>query len=254
MRHLLFIVAFLSLLFGCSETTETTSPFDHIKDQNVKEVLSKAIERAGGWETLQAKDSIFYKKRTVLYDSLGNVESDVMQFHKYQLNPELVMSISWKNNGEEHEIIYNINKTKKLINNNIVEANEESLIRICMSANYVLFMPFKLLDPGVELSYKGIIKLPNGKEVHTIAADYNPDKNTNHSTNDNWEYYFDKTTYDFVANMVDHGDYFALIYNDKFAEVSGLRFNAFRPSYRVNAAREHLWKRGEFYYSEFVLK
>ena len=68
------------------------------------------------------------------------------------------------------------------------------------------------------------------------------------------EYYFDKNNYEFIGNMVDHGDYFALIYNGEFVKAGGLRFNAYRPSYRVGKDRNHLWQRGEFFYSDFIVK
>ena len=256
MKNLFYFLFALLLIFvpACTSKKVLPSPFSHIKDTQVKNILEKSIARSGGWEKYQKIDSIFYKKRTVLFDSLGNVESDVAQFHKYQLKPYLAMSISWQDGGEKHEIVYKENKAKKLVDNKIIEADETALVRTCMSANYVLFMPFKLLDPGVELMYKGIAQLPNGKDVHVVAANYDPGENQNHSTTDNWEYYFSKDNFDFVANMVDHGDYFALIYNDKYTMANGLRFNAFRPSFRVNSEREYLWKRGEFYYSDFVLK
>ena len=202
----------------------------------------------------QKIDSIFYTKRTVLYDSLKNVESDVTQFHKYQLNPTLEMSISWENAGEQHHILFKNNKTEKWVNEKLVDADEAALYRTCMSANYVLFMPFKLLDEGVNLDYLGIKKLPNGKEVHVISAKYDTSQNDNHSTNDDWEYYFEKDSYDFVANMVDHRDYFALIYNNEYSESGGIRFNAYRPSFRVDKELNHLWQRGEFYYSDFAVK
>ena len=256
MKYLtLCTLAFLIVVVAsCTKRKSPASPFLHIKDEQVKNVLEKAIARSGGWGNYKSIDSVFYKKRTVLLDSLGNVESDEVQFHKYQLNPYLGMSISWEKNREKHEIVYKENNAKKLVNNQLVEADSAALVRTCMSAYYVLFMPFKLLDAGVLLSYKGIAQLPNGKEVHVIAADYDQDENKNHSTKDNWEYYFDKNTCDFVANMVDHGDYFALVYNEEYIVEDGLRFNAFRPSFRVNADRSHLWKRGEFFYSDFKLK
>lgn len=247
-------IAFYVFVFSACQEKIITSPFAHIKDEKVKDVLEEAIAASGGWENYKNMDSIFYKKRTVLYDKEKNMESDVTQFHKYQLKPALVMSISWSKDSLPHEIIFEKNKAIKKVNGNIVEADGAALKRTCMAAYYVLFMPFKLLDKGVALSYKGITKLPNGKEVHIIAADYDPDNNSNHSTNDDWEYYFDKNDYSFVANMVDHGDYFALIYNDKYVELGGLRFNGYRPSYRVDQDRNHLWKRGEFYYSDFVVK
>ncbi|MEO1257739.1 MAG: hypothetical protein AAFZ15_03050 [Bacteroidota bacterium] len=250
----IFLAIFVLFLFACKNNETQPSPFAHVKDGKVKDILEKSIARAGGWENYQKMDSIIYKKRTVLYDINGEMESDITQFHAYQLKPYLAMSISWEKEGDQHEIIYKKNKARKLINKKIAEADEEALKKTCMAAYYVLFMPFKLMDPGVELSYKGAVSLPHSKNVYAVAANYDTGKNTNHSTNDQWEYYFDKSNYDFTANMVDHGDYFALIYNSEFVEAGGLRFNAYRPSYRVDNERQHLWQRGEFFYSDFIVK
>ena len=256
MKSLPYLVPlfFILICSACGGRGNPPSPFAQIKDEKVKEILENAITRAGGWENYRNIDSIIYKKRTVLYDINGEKESDVTQVHKYQLKPYLAMSISWEKTGEQHEIIYKENKAKKLINKKVVESDEEALKKTCMAAYYVLFMPFKLLDPGVGLSYKGAVTLPHSKNVHAIAASYDTGKNDNHSTDDQWEYYFDKKNYDFVANMVDHGDYFALIYNSEYIEAGGLRFNAYRPSYRVDNERQHLWQRGDFFYSDFTVK
>lgn len=253
-HHSLLFIFLTFLLSACSEPEKRLDPFAHIEDEQVKNVLEKTIAQSGGWERYAEADSIIYKKQTILYDSLKNVESDVTQFHAYQLKPYLAMSIRWEKDSAQHEIVYKKGKAKKMVNQSLVEADEAALVRTCMAAYYVLLMPYKLLDPGVDLSYGGLRQLPNGQEVHVVKADYNPDENANHSTNDDWEYYFDKEHYDFVANMVDHGDYFALIYNDQFTSAGGIRFNALRPSFRVKENLQHLWKRGDFRYTAFEVK
>lgn len=214
--------------------------------------MKRAIDGAGGYKKYDRLQSISYTKRSVLYDEHGNVESDGTQFHRYILKPELSMNISWEKNGQKHEIIFRQNKATLWIANKQVEADGAALAKTCLSAHYVLFMPFKLLDPGVALSYKGVTILANGKSVHIIGASYVGGGNEDHGTQENWEYYFDKNSGDFMANMVDHGDYSALILNEQFTESGGIKFPAFRPSYRANAQREQLWKRGAFYYTDYI--
>ncbi len=241
----IFTFLILATMVACTEKSGEP-PLSQIKDKKAREVLSQAIERSGGWENWTAASWVFYKKRTVLYDSLGQVESDRTQLHKYQLKPAFTASISWLQDGDRHEIFFENNLAKKNVNGTTVEKGGKAHENTVQSALYTLFMPFKLLDPGVELSYRGLLTLPNGEEVHTIFADYEGEED--------WEYYFDTNTGDFVANLVDHGDYFALIYNEKFTTSGGLRFNAYRTSYRVDSLRNIQYRRGEFFYDEIVLK
>lgn len=251
MRHFLL---FAFLFFSACANENQPSPFEHIDDAKVREVLENAIAQSGGWENFQAMDSIFYEKRTVLFDSLGKVESDRAQQHRYQLRPERVMSISWQDAEDEHEIFHSKNLTEKRVNGSPVEADAAALERTAKAATYTLLMPWKLLDPGVELSYRGIVNLPDGSEAHVIGAGYDPGSKSNHSTNDDWMYFFGKNDYAYLACMVDHGDYFALIQNEKKSQAGGLTFNAFRVSYRVDSLRNLLWKRGEFFYENIVVK
>jgi hypothetical protein len=239
----LFLFAVLAA--GCLDHSHRP-PLDSVADVKARDVLAKAIVRSGGWQNWKSLDTIAYLKRTLLFDSLGNLESDRKELHRYRLQPELTMHISWKEGEDSHEIFYRKEQVEKRLNGSPVSADTEALRRTASSALYVLFMPFKLLDPGVKLTYKGIVTLPDGRRVHVIAANYEP--------GEHWEYYFDRKTCDFVASMVDHGDYRALVTNDEFITLGGLRFNAFRTSHRVDQNRKILYKRGEFYYDDFAVQ
>lgn len=248
-----FPLLFVFIFCHC-KNEKPPSPFSHIADNSAKEVLEKAIAQSGGWENFQNIDSLFYEKRTVLFDSLGKVESDVLQKHIYQVRPGLAMSISWENEEGTHRISRKKNECEKFLNDKKIKADSVGLLRSTNAALYTLFMPWKLLDPGVELKYKGIVKLPGGNDAHAISAIYFPEKKNNHSTKDDWEYYFEKDTYKYMACMVDHHDYFALIVNEEKSKSGGLVFNAYRNSYRVDKDRNILWKRGEFYYENIIAK
>lgn len=255
MRYFILLFSFF-IFSGCAEekTAPEISPFAHVQNEEVKNILEKAVAAVGGWEGFQNMDSIVYDKRTVLFDSLENVEMDRTQKHIYRMKPELSISVSWEDEKGKHHILRKGNQVEKYLNEEKVDADSEALTKSTNAAMYTLFMPWKLLDEGVELNYKGVVELPNEKEAHTISAVYDPESKSNHSTKDDWEYYFDKDTYEYVACMVDHHDYFAFIQNDKKSKSNGLTFNALRNSFRVDKGRNILWKRGEFYYENIVLK
>ena len=58
-----------------------------------------------------------------------------------------------------------------------------------MSSILVLGMPYKLIDDGTELTSLISIVLRNGKQAKAIRASYDPKKNSNHSTTEEWIYY-----------------------------------------------------------------
>ena len=66
-----------------------------------------------------------------------------------------------------------------------------------MSSLNVLGMPFKLLDEGTVLTALGSVVLRSGKQAQAIRASYDPRKHSNHSTTEEWIYYFDENNADF---------------------------------------------------------
>jgi hypothetical protein len=217
--------------------------FDSIPDPEARAIVARAIQRSGGWVRYQALDSIAYRKRSILYDSLGLVESDRTELHRYRLRPSLSMRISWHEGKSLHELSYGEDGIFKSIDGRIAETGAAQLRQIADGALFVLFMPFKLLDGAAALSYQGPVELPDGRQADAIAADY--------EQGDNWFFYFDRKTGDFIANTVMHGTGAALIVNDAFITAGGLRFNARRTSYRLDAQGNIAYRRGEFFYDEF---
>ncbi len=240
-------MAFVLAWGACSPAGE--SPLEQVEDQRARAVLSRALDAAGGWESWQALDAIAYRKRTVLYDSLGNVESESTQWHRYRLRPSLEMHIGWREGTDSLEIVFRDGRARRYRNGTPEEVPPESLQGPLNSALYTLFMPFKLLDPGTRLQYEGLDTLPDGRVAEVLSAHYDPTQNPNHSTAEPWRYFFDPETGAYRAAWVDHGDYRALILNESYAEVRGLRFNAVRRSWRLDARNRPSWMRGLFEYT-----
>ena len=250
--RLVLSIASFSFLVACNQP-QNDSFVSHISDKNVRSILKNAIETAGGWESYNAIDSIVYVKRSVLYEEDGTVESDVTQTHRYQLSPNIIGEITWEDSLGAHLIHYDGSQSYKSIDGRNVPNSTEQAQSSFMSAYYVLFIPFKLLDDGVQLSYLGQENLESGELCDVIKATYSPSEHENHSTADEWYYYFEKDTGRYMASMVYHAPTYAYITNDSTTQESNFVFNTYRKSYRVDQDRNIQFLRGEFWYSDYTL-
>ena len=238
----------------CSDTqteAQSSSVFSH-PNPDVTRILTRAFEKAGGLDKYRHLNTISYTKRSILYDSDGEIESDVTQSHDYRLLPDLEGTIQWQDNGIEHEVQYRDKEGYQYIDG-VLKGVGEFAAKSFLSAYYVLFMPFKLADPGVILTYEGEVTLDSGARADVIKAVYEPESNANHSTSDTWWFYFDLTHGDYLASMVHHPPTYALIENTTKSRDGRLVLNSYRRSFRVDDKMEKQFLRGEFYYSDFVM-
>ncbi len=249
----------LFFLLSCSqnqpiqEKNSQPSPYDHISDEKVKEVLSQAIAYAGGWDTWAGINTLQYTKRSVLFLSDSSVESDVIQYHDYNMSSGFEAAISWNSNSDAHQIVYSKENVIKMVNDKEVEADSNALSQSVMGALFVLGMPFKLLDQGVTLTYEGTTLFKDSVEADIINASYSPEENVNHSANDLWWFYFEKNTGHFLGSKVYHTPTYALIRNLSFTQDVPIKFPAHRKSYRVDSLGQIEFLRAEFWYSDFKM-
>ncbi len=249
------IIFFLLLACSGNKTTEEQpDPYAKIADLQTSQVIEKAIDKAGTLKTWEAIRTIEYTKRGVLLLENGDVESDVTQRHRYVMRPEFEAEISWVDGVDSIKIIHNASQTRKIVNGRDVTENERPLMESVMSSLYVLGMPFKLMDPGTNLTYVGRANLRTGDEVDVIKATYAPDKHKNHSTTDEWYYYFEKKSGDFKGCMVYHPPTYALIENLEFHEDLPVLFHKHRKSYRSDSLRNIKYLRAEFWYWDYSVE
>ena len=261
-RILKFTFYFLSILYLCAcqnqeqKPIAEPNPFEHISDSKVVEVLQKVFEKAGGlgrWNNLK---EMHFEKHFALLDSAGNIEMDVIQRHDYFNEPKNQINISWEDkDGNPNKIVSENGEIKKLKNEEIdTSAKPESLKNTILSSTFVIGIPFKLLDKGVELSYDGIDSLRTGKKVHVIKAVYNPSTHNNHSKPDTWWHYFDENDYRQLGYMVQHDDHYSYIENLTFTKSNDFLLTETRKSYRVDSHRNILYLRADYEYSDYDLK
>jgi len=213
---------------GCKSQQQTQtldSAFQH-SDPQVEQVLQRVFDKNGGFEN--------YK----------NLE--------YTISPELSATIFWMKDGHRHSIKYEDGIGQKYVDGQLVADGSKSATSSFLSAHYVLFMPFKLSDDYVQLSYLGQDQ-QSGHDVDVIKAVYSPSKHKSHSTNDIWWYYFDARTGAYVASMVYHEPTFALIENTRQNTDLPLVMNTYRISHRVDSERNKEYVRGEFFYEDYEM-
>ena len=222
-------------------------------DPQAIQIVNRAIEKSGGWENWKNIESISYKKRSILYHEDGSKESDITQFHEYKMDQDLSGNIFWKDEKGSHSIVYQEGAALEYLNGSMIDGSRESATKTFNSAIYVLFIPFKLMDPGVELRYMGQENIAEGQVADVIKASYDTQTHVNHSTDDIWYFYFDVETGEYLAYLVHHEPTYAYVINTKNDSSQAITTPIYRESYRSDADRNKQYLRGEFFYSDYVL-
>lgn len=247
------LCVFIIISFGCKQDSLVVDRYAHIADQKARDIIKASIIHAGGIEKWESMKQLNYTKDFSLLLPDGEVERSFSQVHEYKYNP-LDIVIKSKENDDLIETKLKHGKYTRLKNGITSEAKEEALVKAVNTSTYVIGMPFKLLDPGVEIVYDGEHTLENSKKVDVIQVSYDPDKNENHSTADVWKYYFDKKDRKIVGNWVQTGDHANIIENITFERVGGVLFNKRRKSFRLDSLgnKEHV--RADYYYDNYDVK
>ncbi|MEL6274337.1 MAG: hypothetical protein AAFU03_04390 [Bacteroidota bacterium] len=233
--------------------TKTIDPYAVFEDVKARELIRNAIEYAGGLEAWNGRRSMSYKKQFQLFDASGKVEKSFDQIHRYQLAPFDIKIVSIENGDTiiTRQVKHKYSRTRNGVK---MAANDEALAKAINTSRYVIGIPFKLLDPGVDIEYLGPDTLYNGRATEVIEVSYNANTHNNHSTSDTWRYYFAVDEPVIVANWVDAGDHFSLIENLSFERVRGILVHQNRKSYRVDSTGQLLYLRAAYQYSDYVIE
>ena len=245
----LLTVTFCLIVSSCK--VSSPDPLNHISDPEVKRVLNKAYDSAGGFDTYANMDSIIFDKKSVLYLADGSTESSVEQRHAYSLHPTPSGTISWTDSIGNQTIRFDPEGAYKTLNGSRVPDSEKSATSSFFSNYYVLLLPFKFVDPGVTLSYEGTTTIDK-RTADIIKAVYAPEVHDNHSTSDEWWLFFDREDGKVISNLVYHEPTYAYIENTESTDEYPLRMNLFRQTWRTDQNRNKEYLRGEFWYSNYA--
>ncbi|NKI33443.1 hypothetical protein [Croceivirga thetidis] len=249
----ILLLLFICILSACKPEKGNRENKPIPKEITALEVVENAIKKAGTLEKWKRMASLEYTKKSKLILENGQIESDITQRHHYQFRPEKNIKISWVTEKDSFLIVHNDTISQKFKNGKLIEEGDKVKSTV-NSALYVIGMPFKLLDKGTKLNYEGLTSLNGIDTVHTITATYAPNKFQNHSTQDDWWYYFDKNNWAFIGSKVYHEPTYALIENMSMIAKEGLIFPATRKSYRCKESGEKVFLRAEFWYSDYEIE
>lgn len=240
------------ITWSCKPTVDNTKPdpLSHIQDAQAASVLTKAMDRAGGLEHWQKKRSLQFRKSTVLYLENGEVESMADQLHKYTYADPSTVEIEWMEGQDKIKLTSDYSSVSRTRNNQPDNSLDPvSGMNSVLSSTYVISIPFKLLDPGVELEYLGIDTLEDHSIVHVLQAEHQPTDNPEEY--DTWWHYYDHETYRQIGYMVRHADHFSLVKNLSFVMVDGFEMVKDRRSYRADEDGKVDYLRAVYEYTNY---
>ncbi|MEM9885054.1 MAG: hypothetical protein AAF849_04115 [Bacteroidota bacterium] len=229
--------------------------YEHIEDVKARALLEKAVNAAGGLDEWTSKKSISFQKYVALYDSMGTIEQENWQQHTYHYSPERKVKIAWEKEASKYEILAEKNQFRRLVSGaKDTSVTVQSIENTVRSATFVISLPFKLLNEGVELAYKGKKQLDTGQEVEVLQAIYDAKQHATHTNQDIWSLYFDAKDYRLLGYQVQHDDHISYVLNNSFDVVNGIVFPRHRKSYRVNEEGERLFLRAAYEYKDWTIK
>lgn len=203
------------------------------------QIVAKAIDHCGGWDQWCKTETLSFIKRIQHHDSSGAVAREVSQLHQYQLRPQFKARLTWKIENDDYMIINNGESAWMYING--VEAKEKDQVNLAWNSSYgshyVICMPFKLADPGTIMSYDGIDTLSGGQVVHNIKVDYEEGAGSTGGMH-KWRYYFDKETFEPVANYLNYGEGHSYTEYGPFYKANDLLANKWRKSFSSNVKED----------------
>lgn len=256
-RGLLCEAALLCCLifFSNCEESKPTNPTAHITDPKASAILATAIQTHGGLERWHSIAKISYTKAFKLLDSLGMIESQVLQSHDYAYAPVPHERISWKSGDVMHELQRRGSTFQKIVNGAVDTTMSSAQIRNAIfTSTYVHGIPYKLLDPGPSITYVGVEEIWTGEKCDVLQVVYDPDLHENLTTPDTWWYYFSQKDARVRAGKVKHLDHISGIRNISYKTVNGFLLNHERESYRLDANGHELYLRADYIYDDYAVE
>ncbi len=243
----LYISIITILISSC---TALKDPYASIEEDEAKKILTKAMAAYGGLDSWQQISYISFDKWYALYDAEGGEEVNLHQQHHY--TPEKIY-MSWQEGGDKIEQSRVGQSYRKLKNGEAYpDTKQSSIENSILASTFVVNSPFNLLDQGARISYDGETTF-NGKQVHVIKAEYFPETQQHHTTQDIWWHYFDQDSYISQGYKVKHLDHISLVENESFVTHQGFTLPAKRSSYRVDEAGNKLYLRAAYEYSNYKI-
>lgn len=250
--RLFFIGVISYICFDCQNNASYGSPFSMIKDEKLKNILQRAMDKAGGWQQWKALQNVNFDKQYNLYNSSGEIEKTVLEQHHYQFLPDYHIQIKYTENGNQYEIILDEWGVQKKENGILdTTTNTTNLVNTILASTFVANLPFNILDSTAQIKYLGIDTLRSNKAVDVVQVIYNANLYEQHTHSDKWWFYFDQQDGTFWGYLVQHDNHFSYIENLSFQSIDGFQWIKERASYRTDSLRNLLYLRADYNYENY---
>jgi hypothetical protein len=214
---------------------------------DARDIVQRSIEFHGGIQAYHNLDSLSWNKTTRLLTEDGSLESSQVQRQSYFGGDDPRTTLQWSQDSSSHRIVVGRDATQYMLGDMVFHQGEmaDRARQMALSATYVFFQPFKLLDQGTLLSYAGRMSFGDTLEVDVVRVSYEEDT----EDADVWHYYFTDEGR-FVANSVRHKGRISLIVNteQRFHEPTGLLLHHKRKSYFVDSLLNIKYLRADYLY------
>ncbi len=175
-RHLALISLLwliITVLAGCQRETDVAERplfrkvYEQKQDHSDKKAIRLAVQMTdsmGGYDTWQEKRYlgwVFFGMRSWLWDK----ETNDVRMHSRRDSLTVLMNLDSRDGKVFKD-------GERVTNPDTIDKYLKIGYRSWANDSYWLFMPFKVFDPGVRLTYKGKEATPRGKEAHVVRLTY----------------------------------------------------------------------------------
>lgn len=223
-----------------------------VAQESAQALVDRAIRHSGGWAAWSATRSVQFRKTIVRYAPDGTVKDRYVQLHRYLLNPSPRMRIESVDKGAKVVLINDGHQAWKLVDGKLATSSSDvnSARNSTFGSHYVFSMPFKLRDPGVQVSDGGAVELPGGVAARKLKVEY-PKGVGDAGGLHEWTYFFNPENGRLVANHLHYapGKYDWTEYFDE-KTFGGLTLSTRREGYDADANGRTGPKQSEITYDQ----
>lgn len=239
MRYLALIY-FLAV--SCGETVSKSE----VKDEQ----LASVLENGGGLERWRKIDTLSFVKVTNMYLPDSMVESSSVQRQTFSNYPEYYGEIVYLNDSKKRRIVQRGNEVAyyengKEISDSLKLAKAATNIQI---AYYVIGLPFKLADQGVNILSTKNDTLYDDRTVWSMHVKHDSNEDQN------WWLYFEHLTKRLKGYLIEHDERFSEIINDRDTIINGFTMPLIRRSIATDQFNQNPYLRADYEYSEYKIK
>ncbi len=226
------IIYFSLLAISCGQKNVVTADLPIVMDDSSKIIIDRAIEYAGGYDVWQQKKTLSFDKKSSSFDSTGQMSRQTDMHLDYMIKPEFRAKLTYMRNDTAVMLMHDGQKARKFYNGKIQteQKDTDGAWNSSFGSQFVMCMPFKLKDPGIQAEYMGRVKLKDGTDAQLIKTSYI--KGAGSNPDHIWYYYFEPGTGKLLANSFNGKDnYWDYTRYEEFERTGGLLLPAVRKGY-----------------------